>query len=133
MSRFPSCVELAQDGFDGQAQGRQFVRDDVPHDLRDDVELRVHDDISHASDVPPLRSRLHAAQVIRDLLGCLTHDLEVVQDGVQDQWASGEGSAVHSRCVRFYAANGLEDVLELDADFTRHRRTQRESGRAGPA
>jgi len=59
---------------------------DLPDLLKVDREIRVDQDVPHACDIAPADMRTLIASRYRDVLDCLSDDLELPHDGVLWHW-----------------------------------------------
>jgi hypothetical protein len=68
-------IDLAGQSCDGGAQWRQLVLDDRPDEVVVDLEVAVHEDVTHPDDLSPRNVRLLIASLLGEPAGCLTDDL----------------------------------------------------------
>jgi hypothetical protein len=73
---------LLQDGFNLELQARQVALDDCPHYVYINAEIIVNQDVTHTDDFRPRHLGMLVFQVRRERAGCLTDDLQMVDDQV---------------------------------------------------
>jgi hypothetical protein len=112
----------------GQLQAVELVLHDVPEDCQVDPEIVVNEDVSEGDDLAPVGFRAGLTERLGDAASRFSNDLQVPDDGVHGLFVGLEGSEIHRPDVAPNPPDGIEDVVQVKAVVSRHRRFRRAHG-----
>jgi hypothetical protein len=91
-----------------------LILKDVPNYLLVQAEVPMNGDIPQTCDLTPLDLRIALSDIGRDLLGGLTQDHQVVNDGIVDHFIRSESVKVQVLCITQKLPAGGLDVLKIE-------------------